>query len=200
MFFAFLNNRKNLWFRVQIEKSRKVLQFTQYIFASLNNTKIKPMKIFKKIMFLSFAICAMVLSSCSSNDSDDEETPESQEEFIKFTYNGTVYNFEPGVMSSLNMNIMGSTGIDNTYKKISLWTPLNVTKGSHDIVYDLSNMETTYQASFSFMPAIKNVNAKSGKINITAVDDKIIEGTFTFTGTSGEQTFTVTEGSFRVLR
>ena len=200
MFFAFLNNRKNLWFRVQIEKSRKVLQFTQYIFASLNNTKIKPMKIFKKIMFLSFAICSMVLASCSSDNSDDKETPESQEEFIKFTYNGTVYNFEPGVMSSLNMNIMGSTGIDNTYKKISLWTPLNVTKGSHDIVYDLSNMETTYQASFSFMPAIKNANAKSGKINITAVDDKIIEGTFTFTGTSGEQTFTVTEGSFRVLR
>lgn len=158
------------------------------------------MKIFKKIMFLSFAICAMVLASCSSDNSNDEETPESQEEFIKFTYNGTVYNFEPGVMSSLNMNIMGSTGIDNTYKKISLWTPLNVTKGSHNIVYDLSNMETTYQASFSFMPAINNANAKSGKINITAVDDKIIEGTFTFTGTSGEQTFTVTEGSFRVLR
>lgn len=159
------------------------------------------MKIFKKIMFLSFAICAMVLSSCSSNDSDDEGTPDDQEEFIKFTYNGTVYNFEAGVMSSLNMNIMGSTGIDNTYKKISLWTPLNVTKGSHDIVYDLSNMETTYQASFSFLPAINNANAKSGKINITAVDDKKIEGTFTFSGTtSGEQTFTVTEGSFRVLR
>ena len=77
---------------------------------------------------------------------------------------------------------------------------MNVTKGSHDIVYDLSNMETTYQASFSFLPAINNANAKSGKINITAVDDEKIEGTFTFSGTSGDQTFTVTEGSFRVLK
>lgn len=158
------------------------------------------MKIFKKIMFLSFAFCALVLSSCSSNDSDDNIDQESQEEFIKFTYNGTAYNFEPSVMTSLNMNIMGSTGIDNTYKKISLWMPLNVTKGSHNVVYDLSELETTYQVSFSFMPAINNANATSGSINITAVDDKKIEGTFTFSGTSGEQTFTVSEGSFRVLK
>ncbi|MFB3386376.1 hypothetical protein [Flavobacterium sp. LAR06] len=158
------------------------------------------MKIFKKIMFLSFALCALALSSCSSNDSDDNSDPIAQEEFIKFTYNGTVYNFEPSVMTSLNMNIMGSTGVDNAYKKISLWTPLNVTKGSHDIVYDLSNMETTYQVSFSFMPTINNADAKSGTMNITAVDDKKIEGTFTFSGTSAGQAFTVTEGSFRILK
>ncbi|KRD62717.1 hypothetical protein ASE40_02715 [Flavobacterium sp. Root935] len=160
------------------------------------------MKILKKIMFLSFAICALVLSSCSSdNSSDDTDTPSSQEGFMKFKYNETVYTFaEPALISSGSINIMGSTGIDNTYKKISLWTPLNITTGSHPIVFDLSNLTTTYHASFSFMPEIENADATSGTINIIVNDDKKIEGTFSFSGTSKGKTFTVTEGSFRIIK
>ncbi|MCV2485458.1 DUF6252 family protein [Flavobacterium sp. SH_e] len=160
------------------------------------------MKILKKIMFLSFAISALVLSSCSSdNSSDDTENPSSQEGFMKFKYNEKVYNFsEPALITSASVNIMGSSGIDDTYKKISLWMPLNITTGSHPIVYDLSNLTTTYQATFSFMPEINNSNATSGTINITANDDKKIEGTFSFSGTSKGETFTVTEGSFRIIK
>jgi hypothetical protein len=100
------------------------------------------MKIFKKVMFLSFAIFALALSSCSNdNSSDDTDVPSSQEGFMKFKYNETVYTFsEPALMTSESINIMGSSGIDNTYKKISLWTPLNITTGSHPIVSDLSNL------------------------------------------------------------
>ncbi|MDQ6528756.1 hypothetical protein [Flavobacterium sp. LHD-85] len=158
------------------------------------------MKILKKIMFLSFAICALVLSSCSSdNSSDDTDTPSNQEEFMKFKYNGKEYTFsEPGLMTSESINIMASSGVDDTYKKISLWAPLNITTGSHPIVYDLSKLTTTYQATFSFMPEINNSNATSGTINITANDDKKIEGTFSFSGTSNGKAFAVTEGSFRI--
>lgn len=158
------------------------------------------MKILKKIMFLSFAICALVLSSCSSDNSSDD-TPNSQEGFMKFKYNETVYTFsEPALLTSGNVNIMGTSGVDNTYKKVSLWTPLNITTGSHPIVFDLSNLTTTYQASFSFMPEINNADATSGTMNITINDDKKIEGTFSFSGTSGGKTFTVTEGSFRIIK
>ncbi|WP_316634941.1 hypothetical protein [uncultured Flavobacterium sp.] len=159
------------------------------------------MKVLKKIMFLSFAICALVLSSCS-NDSQDPDKSEqgSTEEFMKFKYNGTVYNFEPGISTSLNVNIMGASGIDNTYKSVSLWMPKTITAGSHAVVYDLSKLESTYQVSFSFMPDFSNASATSGTVNITAVDDKKIEGTFTFSGTKGDKTFTVTEGSFRILK
>ncbi|WP_343584885.1 hypothetical protein [Flavobacterium sp.] len=160
------------------------------------------MKNLKKVMFLSFAVFALVLSSCSSdNSSDDSDSPESQEGFMKFKYNEKDYTFsEPAIITSGSVNIMGSSGIDNTYKKISLWTPLDIKTGSHPIVYDLSNLTTTYQASFSFMPEIENVNATSGTLNIITNDDKKIEGTFSFSGTSNGKTFTVTEGSFRFVK
>jgi len=160
------------------------------------------MKILKKIVFLSFAIGAIVLSSCSSdNSSDDTDTPSSQEGFMKFKYNEKEYTFsEPALITSGSINIMGSSGIDDNYKKISLWAPLNITTGNHPIVYDLSNLTTTYQATFSFMPEINNTEATSGTINITANDDKKIEGTFNFSGTSKGKTFTVTEGSFRIIK
>lgn len=95
---------------------------------------------------------------------------------------------------------MGDEGIDNTYKKISLWTPLNVTTGIHPVVFDLSNLETTYQVSFGFMPEFSNADATSGTINITIANSEKIEGTFNFSGTSNGETFTVTEGSFSILR
>jgi len=160
------------------------------------------MKTLKKFMFLAVAVFALALSSsCSSdNSSDDTENPDSTEEFIKFKYKEKFYSFEPAVLTSLNTNIMGSSGSGTTLKRISLWTPNNVTVGSHPIVFDLSNLETTYQVTFSFMPEIDNADAKSGTMNITVNDAKKIEGTFNFSGTSGENTFTVTEGSFRILK
>jgi hypothetical protein len=160
------------------------------------------MKTLKKFMFLAVAVFALALSSsCSSdNSSDDTENPGSTEEFIKFKYKENVYSFEPAVLTSLNTNIMGFSGSENTLKRISLWTPNNVTVGSHPIVFDLSKLETTYQATFSFMPEINNASATSGTMIITVNDDKKIEGTFNFSGTSGENTFTVTEGSFRILK
>lgn len=159
------------------------------------------MKTLKKIMFVAIAIFSLVISSCSSDDSSkDNQDDENTVEFIKFKYNGNAYTFEPGIITSGNINIMGSTGVDNTYKKISLWTPLNVTTGSHPIVFDLSKLETTYQATFSFMPALNNAGATSGTMNITVATDKKIEGTFNFSGTKDGETFTVTEGSFSVVR
>ena len=157
------------------------------------------MKVLKRIVFLAIAVFSLTLSSSCSSDSSDGDSVGSAEGFIKYKYNGVMYTFEdPALITSLNTNIMGNSGIDDTYKKISLWTPLNITTGSHPIVYDLSNIETTYQATFSFMPSVNNRNATSGTINITVNNSERIEGTFNFSGTNGGETFTVTDGSFRV--
>lgn len=159
------------------------------------------MKIFKKVMFLSFTVLALVMSSCSSdNSSDDDSEQTSQEDFIKFKYNEKVYTFDPSVSTSLSLLVAGSSGIDNTYKRVSLWMPLNFTVGNHKVVYDLSQLTTTYQVTFSFLPEFDNADATSGNINITLINDKKIEGTFNFSGTKSGKTFTVTEGSFRVPR
>lgn len=160
------------------------------------------MKKLKKIMFLTVAVFALVLSSCSSNDFPDENPDENETtaDFIKFNYKGKTYSYEPTLSTSLSMNIYGSEGIDNTYKKVSLWMPLKPTLGSHPIVFDLSHLETTYQARFTFMPDFNNTDATAGTLNITVLTDKKIEGTFSFSGTKNNVVFEVTEGSFSIER
>nr|WP_294785984.1 hypothetical protein [uncultured Flavobacterium sp.] len=168
------------------------------------------MKNLKKIMCLSFAFFALVLSSCSSSDDTDlsgkassvatTARPGTQEEFIKFKYNGAAYSFvAPTVLNSMSLNTFATSSSDNIYKKISLWMPKNVTKGTYPIV-NSTNLTTTYQAIFTFMTQINNANATSGTMVITTADSKKVEGTFTFSGTSGGRKFTVTDGSFSILR
>lgn len=159
------------------------------------------MKKLKKIMFFTIAVFALVLSSCSNDDSpNDPEEDQTTTNFIKFNYKGKTYSYEPTLSTSLSMNIYGSEGIDNSYKKVSLWMPLKPTLGSHPIVFDLSHLETTYQADFTFMPDFNNTDATAGTLNITVLTDKKIEGTFSFSGTKNNTTFEVTEGSFSFER
>ncbi|WP_166921275.1 DUF6252 family protein [Flavobacterium poyangense] len=157
------------------------------------------MKNLKRIILFAIAVLALVLSSFSCSDEKEEEIVNAKE-FIKFKYNEKSHSYEPELLSSLNINLMGSEGRDDTYKKVSLWLPLNPTVGSHPVVYNLKEMETTYQATFSYNSEFNNANAKSGTITITKVNADEIEGTFTFSGTQNDKTFTVTEGSFKVER
>lgn len=154
------------------------------------------MKILKKVMFLAFAVFALALSSCSSDDSSDGNQTET--DYIKFKYKGTTYTFDSGYQSSLTLDVIGSEGIDGTYKQIALWMPLDASVGSHPVVYDLSNMTTTYQASFTFMGTDNTFNATSGTIKITANNSKRIEGTFNFSGTMNGQIVEVTDGKFSI--
>ncbi|MGO4772640.1 hypothetical protein ACEN2I_13330 [Flavobacterium sp. W22_SRS_FK3] len=153
------------------------------------------MKILKKVMFLAIAVFALALSSCSSNDSDENQT---ETDYIKFKYKGTTYTFDSGYQSSLTLDVIGSEGIDNTYKQITLWMPLDASVGSHPVVYDLSNLTTTYQASFTFMGTDNTFNATSGTIKITANNNERIEGTFNFSGIMNGQAVEVTDGKFSI--
>lgn len=156
------------------------------------------MNILKKVVFLAFAVLSLALSSCSSNDSSDEN--QTQTDYIKFKYKGTIYTFESGYQSSLTLDVLGSEGIDNTYKQIALTMPLDAAVGSHPVVYDLSKLETTYQASFTFNGSANTFHATSGTIKITANNSKRIEGTFNFSGTMGGQAVEITEGDFSIAQ
>jgi hypothetical protein len=159
------------------------------------------MKDLKKIMFFAITIFTLAMStSCSSDDSKEDEKENAETDFIKFKYKDKEYKYEASFSSSEAINISGFEGIDNTYKNITLWLPLNATVGTHNVVYDLSDLTTTYQANFTFMPAISNGSATSGTIKITKFDAEGIEGTFNFSGTKGDETFTITEGSFSIDR
>lgn len=153
------------------------------------------MKILKKIMLSAIAVLALSLSFSCSNDSDS-----SSKDYIQFKYNGKTYTFDTGYQTSLTLDLTGYSGEGNTLKKIDLWLPVNATEGSHTIVHDLSNIETTYQADFTFMPEIENMDATSGTINITTHDSKKIEGTFNFSGEVDGETIEITEGKFSVSR
>ncbi|MCC9072549.1 hypothetical protein LNQ49_13265 [Flavobacterium sp. F-65] len=159
------------------------------------------MKILQKITFFAFAIFALAtFSSCSNNDSSSEDEIEVEENFIKFKYKGNSYSFNPELSTSDAMNLMGYQGIDDTYKSVSLWMPLNASAGSHPIVYDLKKLNTTYQVEFKLLPEIGIAKVTSGTITITVIDSKKIQGTFNFSGTNGETAFTVTDGSFSFYR
>ncbi|MES2574470.1 MAG: hypothetical protein V4572_05980 [Bacteroidota bacterium] len=154
------------------------------------------MKIFKKIALIAVVVFTTVISSSCSSDSsnDNEQTP--TEDFIKFKYNGVVYKYEPELIISEATLIRGASGMGDTYKSISLWLPNDFTKGSHPVVYNLSELTTTYQGNFSFNTEFNNANATSGTIKITKLTSERIEGTFSFSGTQGGETFAITDGSF----
>lgn len=156
------------------------------------------MKNLKKVMFLVVAIFALALSSCSSDDSSDENQTET--DYIKFKYKGTAYAFDSGYQSSMTLDVIGSEGIDDSYKQIALHMPLDPSVGSHTVVYDLSNLTTTYQASFTFMGIDNTFNATSGTIKITTNNSERIEGTFNFSGTLDGQKVEITDGSFSIAQ
>lgn len=155
------------------------------------------MKILKKVMFLAFAVFALALSSCSSDDSSDGN--QTEEDYIKFKYKGTTYTFDSGYQSSGgSIQVIGMTGQDDAHKRIVLWLPINPTVGSHTVVDDIGSIGETYQATFIFMGTDNSFNATAGTIKITANNSKRIEGTFNFSGTLNGETAQVTEGKFSI--
>lgn len=155
---------------------------------------------FKKIIFSFLAV--FVLFACSSDDNNSNNNGNgngngngnNNEVFITFKANGVTYNMEPYTTSSLKVNVRSEEGIDDTFRAISLWMPLQFTTGSHSIVDSVQ--EDIYSASFGY--GENNIDGTSGTIVITSITDDYIEGTFNFTGEDIDgNVYTITDGSFR---
>lgn len=149
----------------------------------------------KKI--LSLAIVLFTLLSCSSDDGNNSSTPET---FIKFSINGTNYEFtdiltaESGMITVNGNNGVGLTNPGDT--QITLWLPLALENGTFSVE---DSFEATHQISFTSESLNFDFDfAESGSITLTQTTGDFIQGTFTATVTnSDDTTITITNGQFK---
>lgn len=149
-------------------------------------------KIFLAIVVL--VLLSVTSSSCSKSDSS-AVSPANNELFIQYKYNGVVYKHTVETLNSLKKNILGYSGADNTYKRISLNIPLVPVAGTFSVVDQPSNVNS-YEALFE--SGTDYFYGTSGNITISVSNSTIIEGTFQFSGDNGSgNVVVITEGSFR---
>ena len=159
------------------------------------------MKNFTYVFVLAFSV---LLNSCSSDDNPATTPPIGEEPqvdvlHVDFKLNNQPYSFEPATITSLQRNIMGESFTNDSYKRISLWTPITTTIGTHPITNDTptdANITTLYNVEVWVGDMTYPVSA--GSMIITEVSASFIKGTFSGTGTDNSgQPFTVTNGSFK---
>lgn len=144
----------------------------------------------KKLILSVFA--TFVLFACNSDD--DGGSNNGGDIFITFKVNGTTYNMEPYTSASLQVEIGADQGINASYRAISLLMPTDYELGSHSITDSWD--EDAYNASFS--QGDITIDAVSGTLVITTINDDFIQGTFNFTGEDEDgMIYNITEGSFK---
>lgn len=150
----------------------------------------------KKIIGL-LTVLTLILVGCSSDSEGSSNN--NYETYIKFKINGQSYNYEPETIVSLKTLVHGYTGNDNTLKRISLWMPNEIKKGTFTIT-DTPSDEDTYNASYTSEDESIYIDGTSGTITITSVSDDYIKGTFSFNGSNEGTTVNITNGEFKADR
>lgn len=149
----------------------------------------------KKLATLLLVVIATSMIGCSSDDSGGN----TEEGFyLKFTYSGKQYFFEPQTGTSLQTVIMGMEDVNDVQTRLSLYLPENPSVGTFEITNDTptdQNLATVHNAILTVGDA--NYAATSGTLKITSLTEDIIKGTFSFTATDDNGVVvTVTNGSF----
>ena len=147
----------------------------------------------KKI--LSIAVILFTLLSCSSDDSSSR----SSDTYIKFTINGTNYNFRDIITAesgAITINGNNGTLTNPGDTQLTLWLPLMLSNGTFDVD---DSFENPYQISFDSESLNFEFDfAELGTITITQSTGDYIKGTFTATITnSNDQTINITNGEFK---
>ncbi len=147
----------------------------------------------KKI--LSIAVILFTLLSCSSDDSNSR----SSDTYIKFTINGTNYNFRDIITAesgAITINGNNGTLTNPGDTQLTLWLPLMLSNGTFDVD---DSFENPYQISFDSQALNFDFDfAELGTITITQSTGDYIKGTFTATITnSNDQTINITNGEFK---
>lgn len=154
----------------------------------------------KKIACLFLALITLSFSACSSDSSSDGN--QTDDLYLKFTYNGQQYDFEPETITSLQKLIAGDQEVNSVFTRLSLWMPVTPTVGSHPVTDDTptdANIGTLHNAEL--WVGDNTYTGTSGTIVITELDAEYVKGTFTFTGTTDTgATVSITNGSFRANR
>jgi len=157
----------------------------------------------KKLSYVFVIVFTVLLNACSSDDSGENNNNNNNDGlYLKYSMNGKEYSFEPETMTSLQKAISGEGEVDGVQNRITLWMPKEPAIGSHTITDEFpneSNLDVLCNAYVVIDEEI--VDATSGTLIITAVDDEYIVGTFSFSGTNdGGTAANVTNGSFRAYK
>lgn len=148
----------------------------------------------KKI--LSIAVVLFTLLSCSSDDSKSS----SQETYIRFSINGTNYEFndiitaESGLITINGNNGAGLTNPGDT--QLELWIPTALENGTFAVN---DGFDSEYLVSFTSEALNFDFDfAESGSITLTQTTGDYIKGTFTATVTNADNTaITINNGEFK---
>lgn len=147
-----------------------------------------------KKSILSLFVIFSLFACSNDDDSNGNGNGNGDDIFITFKANGTGYTMEPYTASSGKVDIGGEEGMDDSFRAIRLSLPLDFTTGSHTIE-DSFDLEA-YTANYT--DGNVSIDATSGTITITSINNEYIEGTFSFTGEDQEgTTYEITEGSFK---
>jgi len=153
----------------------------------------------KKLSYLLLLFFSLSLVSCSSDDSSGTN---EEELYLRFTVDGTNYNFDPETITSLSRLIEGNQENNSIFTRISLWMPVTPVVGSHSITDDLpndDNIDTLYNADFWLGDV--TYTATTGTFEVTEFNNEYIKGTFSFTGEDENgNTKTISNGTFRAYR
>ncbi|WP_375587716.1 hypothetical protein [Flagellimonas aurea] len=158
------------------------------------------MKKQKYILIVVLTMVGSLIQSCSSDD--DSGTPTS-DTYIRFTIDGTDYDFGNIITAeSLSITFNGNNGEtiqDVGDTRISIYLPLDIAVGNHDI--EGGAFGGDYKVSFTSEPMGFDFDfAQSGNINVTSVSDDYVEGTFTATITSeSDETINLVNGEFKAM-
>lgn len=158
------------------------------------------MKKIKFSLLIFLAIASLTFTSCS----DDDDLPSYSDTYVKFTLDGTDYNFENVITAesaSITLNANNGSGIsDPGDTQIALWLPLVYSEGTYDVSQMFSD-DDTYQISFSSVSLDFDFDfAKSGKIIITKKTKDYVEGTFNAEITNDKDvTKVISNGKFRAM-
>jgi hypothetical protein len=150
----------------------------------------------KKLVTLVLVVIATTFAGCSSDDGGGS-TQDGL--YLKFTYEGQQYNFEPETLTSLQKLIMGMEDVNDIQTRLSLWMPENPTTGTFNITDDTvtdANLNTLHNAILYVGDA--TYDGITGTMVITSVTDQYVIGTFSFSAVNANGvTVEVTSGSFK---
>ncbi len=155
------------------------------------------MKILKNSLVAILLVFSLGFQSCSSDDDSGSQNPET---YIRFSIDGTNYDFEDILTAESGViTLNGNNGADLTDPgdtQLAIWLPLTIANGTFD-VEDGFNAE--YQISFTSEPLSFDFDfAESGSITLTQTTGEFIEGTFTATVTNSDNTtITIQNGEFK---
>lgn len=161
------------------------------------------MKTIKFSLLLFLATASLTFTSCSKDD-DSNDAEKTSDTFIRFTAEGTDYDFEDIITAEgNNITFNGNNGAslsDPGDMQISVWVPKSYDEGTHTIMdefgadYTVSFTAEVMGFDFDF--------AEEGSIVITKKTADYVEGTFTATVVSSDdstKSISISKGSFRAV-